>query len=735
MQLKNFQYTAINKLITRTKDLFYQKGSKKIIFKSPTGSGKTIMVAEFLNRIIQEKIFNKDVVFIWTTPRKTLTLQSKSKLEAYLKHKNNLKCVFFEDLIENIIPKNNILFLNWESINKKNKNTIIVENEREFYLSKVIERTISKNREIILIIDESHHHATSEISQKLIKDISPKISLEVSATPVLNNPDEIVSVSLEDVKVAGLIKKTVILNHNFENLLKANTIKTSLANGTEKFVIDQAIKKQKELFNDFKKIKSKVRPLILIQLPDNLKGQQEDRVRIEIQEYLELKYKIKTENGKLAIRLSEDKKNLENISKIDNEVEVLIFKQAIALGWDCPRAQILVLFRNWKSLTFSIQTVGRIMRMPEIKEGHYKIDKLNHSYVFTNLNNVELREDYGRDYLTIYSSFRKKNISLNSYSRVRQREKTRLSPLFISIFLREAKNFNLEKKIKVNNKKANFSLINDYIVGSTDEFINKKIKGKRYEIINLRDKQLLFDYFVRNNLSPFFPEDRSVGRVKEAIYQFFRNFLNLDFENSFDKIVNIVLSDGNIKLFSDLIDISKEKYSNETKAREDEIAKNSNWNFPESLTFAGDYFKLKTKKSVMQPFYYDYKWKTEEKFIELIDKSKKIHFWFKNGDRDQTFFSIPYKLKKQINLFYVDFIVKFKSGKIGLYDTKSGITIDQSKEKNDGLQKYISSHKNLIGGIVTNSDPNNFKGRWLFYNSDGKSLNSKNLKNWKYLDI
>ncbi len=735
MQLKNFQYTAINKLVTRTKDLFYQKGQKKIIFKSPTGSGKTIMVAEFLNRIIQEKIFNKDVVFIWTTPRKTLTLQSKSKLEAYLKHKNNLKCVLFEDLIENIIPKNNILFLNWESINKKNKNTIIVENEREFYLSKVIERTISKNREIILIIDESHHHATSEISQKLIKDISPKISLEVSATPVLNNPDEIVSVSLEDVKVAGLIKKTVILNHNFENLLKANTIKTSLANGTEKFVIDQAIKKQTELFNGFKKIKSKVRPLILIQLPDNLKGQQEDRVRIEIQEYLEHKYKIKTENGKLAIRLSEDKKNLENISKIDNEVEVLIFKQAIALGWDCPRAQILVLFRNWKSLTFSIQTVGRIMRMPEIKKGHYKIDKLNNSYVFTNLNNVELREDYGRDYLTIYSSFRKKNISLNSYSRVRQREKTRLSPLFISIFLREAKNFNLEKKIKVNNKKANFSLINDYIVGSTDELINKNIKGKRYEIINLRDKQLLFDYFVRNNLSPFFPEDRSVGRVKEAIYQFFRNFLNLDFENSFDKIVNIVLSDGNIKLFSDLIDISKEKYSNETEAREDEIAKNTNWNFPESLTFAGDYFKLKTKKSVMQPFYYDYKWKTEEKFIELIDKSKKIHFWFKNGDRDQTFFSIPYKLKKQINLFYVDFIVKFKSGKIGLYDTKSGITIDQSKEKNDGLQKYISSHKNLIGGIVTNNDPNNFKGRWLFYNGEGKSLNSKNLKNWKYLDI
>ena len=53
----------------------------------------------------------------------------------------------------------------------------------------------------------------------------------------------------------------------------------------------------------------------------------------------------------------------------------MIFKQAIALGWDCPRASILVLFRDWRSIVFSIQTVGRIMRMPEVK--HYTNDDLN----------------------------------------------------------------------------------------------------------------------------------------------------------------------------------------------------------------------------------------------------------------------------------------------------------------------------------------------------------------------
>ena len=83
------------------------------------------------------------------------------------------------------------------------------------------------------------------------------------------------------------------------------------------------------------------------------------------------KYKISTEKGnnKLAIWLSGEHINKEDVEKQDSEVEVLLFKQAIALGWDCPRAQILVLFREWHSPIFSIQTVGRIMRMPEPDQG------------------------------------------------------------------------------------------------------------------------------------------------------------------------------------------------------------------------------------------------------------------------------------------------------------------------------------------------------------------------------
>ena len=103
---------------------------------------------------------------------------------------------------------------------------------------------------------------------------------------------------------------------------------------------------------------------------------------------LDREFGINFTNKKLAIWLSEDKQNLEDIEKYDSPVEVLIFKQAIATGWDCPRAQILVMFREIGSVTFEIQTVGRILRMPELK--HYEENSLNIAYVYTDLERANI---------------------------------------------------------------------------------------------------------------------------------------------------------------------------------------------------------------------------------------------------------------------------------------------------------------------------------------------------------
>ena len=82
MQLKIYQENAIDDLLTKTKKLLGYSSSKKLVFKSPTGSGKTIMMAEFLKQLVDEKEIKESLGFIWTAPRK-LHIQSKEKLENY----------------------------------------------------------------------------------------------------------------------------------------------------------------------------------------------------------------------------------------------------------------------------------------------------------------------------------------------------------------------------------------------------------------------------------------------------------------------------------------------------------------------------------------------------------------------------------------------------------------------------------------------------------------------------
>lgn len=735
MQLKIYQENAIDELLTKSKRLLGYSGSKKLVFKSPTGSGKTIMMAEFLKRLVDDREIRQSLGFIWTAPRQ-LHIQSREKLENYFETSRALKCSYFEDLDDRKISENEILFFNWESINKAD-NIYIRDNEQDFNLSKVLERTKEEGREIILIIDEAHHHATSEISQGLIQMIGPKLTIEVSATPVLIDPDDMVSVDIEEVKREGMIKKGIILNDDFVNFIKQGKIQTQkLSGGSEELVIDAAMKKRQELVEAYKKEGVNISPLVLIQLPDR-KTSLEDRIRERVESILKNKYKISTEkeNNKLAIWLSGEHINKEEVEKPDNYVEVLLFKQAIALGWDCPRAQILVLFREWHSPIFSIQTVGRIMRMPEPDKGHYKSESLNYGYVYTNLDNIEIQEDIAKDYITIYTSKRRadyKPIDLLSCYPKRHREKTRLSPLFIEIFLEKAKKYGLKKSIDIKARKIDLKIISDYKAEDVDALTGAKIVGDKAIKVSGFDLQKLFDFFVRNNLTPFYPEDRSVGRVKEAIYKFFEQELKMPYEDVWEDIVQIVLSEKNAQHFVNVLDKAKEKYKEEVQKRESEMVYVPNWNIPEYLSFGSEYKKVETKKSIMQPFYSDEKWKSEAAFIDFLEKSQNVDWWFKNGDRDATFFAVPYN-NGETKPFYVDFIVKLKDGRIGLFDTKAGLTKQVAGPKIDGLYKYIQNEnkkgKKLLGGIVANTD-RSYRGRWVYFDKASKDFKDNSFEKW-----
>ncbi|HHT9129783.1 MAG TPA: DEAD/DEAH box helicase, partial [Candidatus Brocadiaceae bacterium] len=728
-----------DKLVRQVNELLERSDPKTCIFKAPTGSGKTIMMAEFLARLVENRKDGKAFSFIWAAPRK-LHNQSKEKLENYYRNTRTLQCSNIEDLTDKKIGENEILFLNWESINKKD-NVFVRENENDFNLTSIVENTLEEGREIILIIDESHHTASAENTKGLVEIMKPKITIEVSATPHMTSDYRVV-IEFEDVRAEGMIKKEVAINP----ALKEEKLE---GKGSDVFILEQAIAKRKELKKHFEVLgKEDINPLLLIQLSDRSSMDFEDK-KEEIEDLLNKEFRINTDNGKLAIYLSEDKRNLENISKNDNEAEVLIFKQAIALGWDCPRAYILVLFREWHSANFSIQTVGRILRMPETQ--HYaEIEELNKGYVYTNIanNKIHIEEDIAKDYFTLYTAERDKtykDIDLLSCHTKRQRETTRLNPVFINIFLDVSKGSKLKDKLKLDVVKSTDHIPLDGVmhlerVGTVQDPV--EVYKDLALAKTLKELENAVKYFIIDALHSggMFPEQRSVGRVCTAIYQFFLDEFNMNYEEKQKEIMTIVLSRENDQHFRDVINTTLREYQAKHPKKENELVIDKNWNITKKIEYNANYEeqKPKVRNSILKPYYSvsskSRQYQTEKDFISFLDNHKSVEWWFKNGEGHGTFFAVPYTdTDKTDKAFYVDFIVKLKDDRIGLFDTKSGIFAKDAGPKSDGLQKYIKGEnkkgKNLFGGIVIPQAGSFWVSDKVPYEYD------KNLTGWEILEF
>jgi type III restriction enzyme len=744
IEFKNYQERAIVDLKQEVNRLLNADGDKVCIFKSPTGSGKTLMMAEFLKRLIDSRVDGKKFSFVWIAVNK-LHDQSRNNLKKYYDQFGvGIKCSYFEDLDEKRIAENEILFLNWASINKK-ENVYVRANERDNNLSSVISKTKDEGRIVILIIDESHHTASSEKSKELIHDIGPKVTIEVSATPQLNNANRIVEVDLKDVKDEGMIKKEIAINRGFNDYL---VDKKKSDKAADEIVLESALKKRLELIKKLEKEGSNVNPLLLIQIPDSKSGIS-DKKDIVIE--LLSKYGITTENRKLAIYLSDkdNKINLENIEKNQNEVEVMIFKQAIALGWDCPRASILVLFRQWReeNMTFSIQTLGRIMRMPE--QHHYKDEDLNLGYVYTSLEDIKVAEDLSRDYITVFEGKRKddyQDLDFVSYHSKRFREETRLSSDFVPVFFDAAEQLKLKSRVSLKSSIVSTKLIADGIIVDPDkEMPSIEKKGTLDIPKNEVELQNAFDMFVRNNLTPFAPELRSIKRINDCIYRFFDKNFKMGVDD-WAKIQAIVLAEENKQAFIDTINKAKEIYEETVGKGKSELVQNDElWNVPKIINYNLSFKKKDYSRSIIQPYYaktsggsslnlFEEDSEIESEFINLLEKAKKVKWWFKNGKSDATYFAVPHTEHGVPKPFYVDFIVMMKDGSIGLFDTKGGYTAELAKSRSEGLAKYIKEHskknKKLFGGIVLHD-----KKSWRLNDKDKYSYDPNNLKDWDFLDL
>lgn len=188
---------------------------------------------------------------------------------------------------------------------------------------------------------------TADKSAAVLERINPAVELRISATPKTLHPDEKVKVYRQDVIAAEMIKKEVVLNPDIElDFSEERTLNENL--------IKAALAKRNQLAELYQELGVNINPLLLIQLPNDVKESmtsEDQAIAEQVKTYLEAICGITAENGLLAVWLANEKENLAGLERPDNMTQVLLFKEAIALGWDCPRAAVLLIFKNCKAIS------------------------------------------------------------------------------------------------------------------------------------------------------------------------------------------------------------------------------------------------------------------------------------------------------------------------------------------------------------------------------------------------
>lgn len=755
IELKNYQKTAVKELLQETVKLLKKSNnSQSIVFQSPTGSGKTIMMQEFLLQFTNHSLWEYAFVRISIGD---IASQSKKSFEKNLSG-SVLQFVEFVDIQDNTLKQNQVLFLNREALKQKDKGTwqrkvlAMRDNERNENLPTYLENAHKEWRKIILIIDESHLSLDTEKAQEIISQyIKPTIQIEVSATPDTKDPDKRIKVNIDDVIKEGMIKKNILINPEIERLANQDP--------TDKLIITSALQKQQELQNAYLNQWSQIAPLVLIQLPSaSSKTSEIDKTRLDLTIEFLKELDITTDNKKLAIWLSEDKTNKDLIDIPNSPVQVLIFKQAIATGWDCPRAQILVMFREMKSVTFEIQTVGRILRMPERK--HYTDENLNIAYVFTNLAKIEINKKdsvslkmFKTQYANRNNLYKEFSLKSTYFSRLDYQDLTSEFKFYFAKALLDKiswqslpdkrwKEENITVEFETNKKQLIANNININDINITNEIIsNGKITlwSQEYTTINGRNIskivsldnitqtdisietkiavgtdneliQLIFDEFAKGNVGPQFSNiARSYEPIKEAIYGTLEKFF---FEQQYKRSDYQKLVLKNQEFFVEVLNNAKDNFKKQKMGdiekkinkSESEGGKTYDRNIPSVQAF-GENAELhdEYQKYIFSPAHITFDSKQEKQFInDFLEKNEKIIFWYKNGVSSKDYFGIPYQDNEETHIFYPDFIVYFRDGTIGLFDTKDWITLKESSTKAKGLEQYISENqdKKIIGGMI-----------------------------------
>lgn len=408
IELKDFQQDAVNNIKTEIQITRYalERNNKPqtIIFSSPTGSGKTVMMAALIEDLLfatNHSNTESDTVFLWLSDQPELNKQSRDRILATSDklRSSNLILVEADSFDQDTFTGGNVYFLNTQKLGEE-KRLVTKGDNRAYSIWETIEKTtVERGDRFYVIIDEAHRgtrksareeERSKTILQKFIlgslsDQVQPiKMIIGMSATPqrfttLLQQSGRSihpVDVSPEAVRASGLIKDKVVLYYpeddqptNWSLLAEAAREWKTIRDKWEKYTQSQGI--------------MSIHPILVVQVRDGddavLTETNLDKVVQTIEEVIgplqdeELVHSFQenksVEAGGHKIEKIEASRIQENIN-----VKVVIFKMSLTTGWDCPRAEVMMSFRRAHDHTLIAQLVGRMIRTPlarRIEENEY----------------------------------------------------------------------------------------------------------------------------------------------------------------------------------------------------------------------------------------------------------------------------------------------------------------------------------------------------------------------------